>query len=120
MLLENTFWYDKRNLKKHIKQIQQAYGKISGLSLDRFIALRVACEPSIQEITDICDMLSEIFKSLVSRVQLVVIDEAVIGYQPSRKVSLDADASGEPHSSRLYSTEASPERAFVIFDYYAS
>jgi hypothetical protein len=94
-MIENTWGNDKRNLKKHFRDISEKYGSVKGMCLDRYLSLRSAFNPSIQEILDICDLLRQAFISFVSGVHLVVIDEFVMAYQPRKEVKA-AEVQGEP------------------------
>jgi hypothetical protein len=98
MMIENTWENDKRSLKKHFRDISEKYGSVKGMCLDRYLSLRSAFNPSIQEILDICGLLRQVFTSFVSGVQLLVIDEFVMAYQPRKKVKIAAEIQGEPIS----------------------
>jgi hypothetical protein len=96
MLIENTWGNDKREMRTHLKAISDQFGKIKGLSEDRYTSLRSALNPSIKEILEVCSLLRVAFNEFVSHVQLAIVDEAVVAYQPSKTVKDEADATGEP------------------------
>jgi hypothetical protein len=96
ILLENTYGNDKRDLRKHLKDIYQKFGSIRGLDMDRYTTLRSAFNPSIDEILEICSLLRAMFVEYVDNVELAVVDESVLAYQPSKKAKEMADTNGEP------------------------
>jgi hypothetical protein len=96
MMIENTWGNNKRNLKKHFRDISEKYGSVTEMCLDRYLSLRSAFNPSIQEILDICGLLRQAFIGFVSGVQLVVIDEFVMAYQPRKEVKAATEIKGEP------------------------
>jgi hypothetical protein len=96
ILLENTYENDKRDLRKLLKDIYQKFGSIRGLGMDRYTTLRSAFNPSIDEILAICSLLRTTFVEFVDNVELAVVDESILAYQPSKKVKEMADTNGEP------------------------
>jgi hypothetical protein len=79
-----------------LKDIYQKFGSIRGLGMDRYTTLRSAFNPSIDKILEICSLPRTTFVEFVDNVELAVVDESVLAYQPSKKVKEMADTNGEP------------------------
>jgi hypothetical protein len=94
--IENSYGNDTRNLREHYKNIKLQFGEIRGMGLDRFETLWRALNPSIEEIRQICDILHETFNNYLDHVEVCVVDESVIGYQPGSKAKKEAESRGEP------------------------
>jgi hypothetical protein len=68
-----------------LKDIYQKFGSFRELGMDRYTTLRSAFNPSIDEILEICSLLRTTFVEFVDNVELAVVDESVLAYQPSKK-----------------------------------
>jgi hypothetical protein len=109
MLLENSWGNSNKTLRKHLKHIQTELGfKIKKLGVRRFQQIRQLLEPSVSELKELTDMLVKgsqrydcgliilMMFSLIEDVFIIVIDEGLLGYQPSGKTKAAADRKGEP------------------------
>jgi hypothetical protein len=90
--IENSYGNDTRNLREHYKNIKLQFGEIRGMGLDRFETLWRTFNPSIEEIQQICDILHETFNNYLEHVEICVVDESVIGYQPGSKTKKEAES----------------------------
>lgn len=54
MLVETTYGNHVKSMREHIKMIKQMYGVQYGI--DRYEAYRVALNPSIEQILELCQM----------------------------------------------------------------
>jgi DNA integrity scanning protein DisA with diadenylate cyclase activity len=101
--IENSYDNDTRNLREHFKSIKLQFGEIRGMGLDRLETLWRAFNSSIEEIRQICDILHETFNNYLEYVEICVVDESVIGYQPGSKAKKKSRIERRTDSCGLHS-----------------
>lgn len=83
IILENTFGNSNTNLVDHFNEIVK--NKKIDYSFTRFRVINNSFSPSDTEIIDICKILSKNNYELLSKIDIVTIDESIISYKPSSK-----------------------------------
>lgn len=94
--MENSYGNDMKNQRTHFKDIKTAYGGVNKLGCDHFEALLHAFVPSLEQLGNICDLFHEAFINHLEKTSDALIDESVIGYQPSAAVKKHYEELGEP------------------------
>jgi len=84
ILIENTWGNDKKALHKQFSDLKANLFQSFGLGYDRFRYILRAIIPSVDEIKTLCKFVSDACISLTTYVNVVVIDESMIWYKPSR------------------------------------
>jgi hypothetical protein len=92
--MENTFGNETHSFRQHLSILKKQIGFKFGI--DRFQALISTLNPSLEEIRQICNILHEIFIVSVSNINLVIIDESIIAYQPKKGAKNKATEKGKP------------------------
>jgi len=92
MMIENTFGNSFTELSKHLAFIKTELGGSIGMGVDRFSILSHECCPAPEELVEIGSLMQQVWKAKISDVSVAVIDESVIGYQPSQKTLEKAEA----------------------------
>ena len=57
IMIESTYGNDTHNIRAHFKQIQEKEGRVAKLGVDRFQALYRAFNASIEELSQLRDLL---------------------------------------------------------------
>mmetsp|Transcript_7070 Transcript_7070/g.10818 ORF Transcript_7070/g.10818 Transcript_7070/m.10818 type:complete len:246 (-) Transcript_7070:883-1620(-) len=97
MLLEESYGNDTHNLRDHFKKEKKKWNSDNfPMGADRFIQIRASLVPTVDEIKEICKIMSANFREVLEMVHVLVFDELVGGYEPSKIVKERADDMGEP------------------------
>ena len=103
ILIENTYGNNTKSIRDHFKILKKdgipGSGKpfeVKGIGLDRFVALKAALIPTVEELKEIAQLLSTAACSLTRNMHVCAIDESVIAYSPVKSVKDAAENSGEP------------------------
>ena len=95
-MVENTFGNSNKDIHTHYKAIKQQYGKVKNLGLDRFTTLLSCFSPSIDQLSHISNLFHDTFSSFINSIDMCVIDESLIGYEPKKQSKEKAETMGEP------------------------
>ncbi len=60
--IENTYGNNTREIRTHLNHLAKLYGKVKKLGQRRFQALKVACNPTLEELQTLCEILVEASK----------------------------------------------------------
>jgi len=74
---------------------------------------RLALNPSIEEILELCQMFQKSIAKQVSAVSVVTVDESVIGYIPNSIKKEGAETNGEPISVTYISRKPHPNGLLI-------
>jgi hypothetical protein len=88
--MENTYGNNTKNWKKHFGMVKESGILVPGLGCDRFMLIKNALVPTIEELRDITKLMSNAACALTEAVSVCVIDESVVKYQPSGKTKQEA------------------------------
>ena len=83
ILIENTFGNDNKNLSSHFKSVCKSY-KIN-FSYSRFQKINNSFILDNESINYLCELLIQQNYSLLSSIDILTVDECLIGYKPSNQ-----------------------------------
>ena len=96
LVMENTYSNSFTAIAVHFAHVKRELGSVRGLGLDRFSVLSNDCCPTAEELIQLSCIIEGSSKSQLLRAKVVVIDESVIGYQPSEAVRTRSEREGTP------------------------
>lgn len=96
MLVENTYGNNTKNMREHIKILKKLYPNIKFLGMDRYCAIKNAFYVDNDEMVKLVEIFRINAQKLVQDVQLVLDDEAMIGYRVRAEKKQKLADAGKP------------------------
>ena len=96
LLIESTWGNQTKVLREHFQKVKWYMKGNLKMGIDRFVALRGAFYCSSAFIVEITNEIHKNANKYVSNIEIVTIDEALIGYQPTFEVKEHAEKTGDP------------------------
>eukprot|EP01105_Mastigella_eilhardi_P013148 TRINITY_DN2990_c0_g1_i1.p1 TRINITY_DN2990_c0_g1~~TRINITY_DN2990_c0_g1_i1.p1 ORF type:complete len:436 (-),score=87.15 TRINITY_DN2990_c0_g1_i1:428-1735(-) len=114
MRRENTYANHLHNSRRHLQFINEKYGAIKKMGVQRFEEMLHAFRPKLEQLTLLAQQLSCSFQAQLTAVSLLLIDELVSAYQPSASVKTAAEATGEPIPAVFFPRKPHPNGLEVL------